>query len=232
METLLISSNFLLRYINAQSRVTPHSKTLIDNIFSNTIEDGSISGNLVRAISDHYDQFLLMKNVTNKKNIANTEVYHQDFQKINEKKFEKDLQNNIWEDALELHSDDVDKSFETFFSTIKSIIDRHAPLKKMSLKERKLKLKPWLTKGILTSINNKSKTYRKYCRAKDQNREHELHTRFKQYRNSLNNIIKVSKANHYHQYFTTSKRNLLKIWRGIKEIIHTKPKKQTKCKFS
>ena len=77
-----------------------------------------------------------------------------------------------------------------FFSTIKSIIDRHTPLKKMSLKERKLKLKPWLTKGIFTSINNKCKTYQKYCRTKDQNRKHELHTLFKQYRNSLNNIIK------------------------------------------
>ena len=83
--------NFLLPYISAPSRVTPHSKTLIDNIFPNTTEDGSISGNLVTAISDNYGQFLLMKNLTNKKNIANREVYHQDLQKINEKKFENDL---------------------------------------------------------------------------------------------------------------------------------------------
>ena len=124
-------ANFLLPYISTPSRVTPHSKTLIDNIFSNMIEDGSISGNLVTAISDHYDQFLLMKIPSNKKNIANTEAFHQDFQKINEKRLENDLQNTNWEDALELHSDDVDKSFGTFFSTIKSIIDRHdAPLKK------------------------------------------------------------------------------------------------------
>ena len=68
-----------------------------------------------------------------------------------------------------------------FFSTITSIIDRHAPLNKIPLKEHKLKLKPWLTEGILTSINNKNKTYRKCCRAKDQNRKHELLTHFKQY---------------------------------------------------
>ena len=49
-----IYASFLLPYISAPSRVTPHSKALIDNIFSNTIEDGSISGNLVTAISDHY----------------------------------------------------------------------------------------------------------------------------------------------------------------------------------
>ena len=35
-------ANFLLPYISAPSRVTPHSKTLNDNIFSNMIEDGSI----------------------------------------------------------------------------------------------------------------------------------------------------------------------------------------------
>ena len=100
----------------------------------------------------------------------------------------------------------------------------------MSLKERKLKLKPWLMKDILTSINNKNKTSRKYSRAKDQNRKHELHTPFKQYRNSLNNIIKVSKANHYHQILPQT-RNLWKIWEGIKEI-YTLSQKQTKYTFS
>ena len=174
-------ASFLLPYINTPSRLTPHSKTVIDNIFSNTIEDSSISGNLVTTISDHYSQFLLMKNLNNKKNITKTEVYHQDFQNINEKRLENDLQNTSWDDVLEVHIEDVDKSSDTFFSTINSITDRHAPLKKMSLKEHKLKLKPWIMKGILTSINNKNKTYRKYCRAKDQNRKHELHTLFKQY---------------------------------------------------
>ena len=47
-------ANFLLPYISAPSRVTSHSKTNIDNIFSNTIQDVSISGNLVTAISDRY----------------------------------------------------------------------------------------------------------------------------------------------------------------------------------
>ena len=56
-------ASFLLPYINTPSRVIPHSthsKTLIDNIFSNMIEDSSVSGNLVTTISDHYGEFLLM----------------------------------------------------------------------------------------------------------------------------------------------------------------------------
>ena len=34
-------ANFFLPYIIAPSRVTAHSKTLINNIFLNTVEDGS-----------------------------------------------------------------------------------------------------------------------------------------------------------------------------------------------
>ena len=68
----------------------------------------------------------------------------------------------------------------------------------MSVKERKLRAKPVITKGILTSINNKNKTYRKYCRAKNQTRRDELHNLFKKYQNSINKIIKVSKAKYYH----------------------------------
>ena len=40
-------ASFLLLFISTPSRVTPRSKTLIDNIFPNNIEDGSISGNIV-----------------------------------------------------------------------------------------------------------------------------------------------------------------------------------------
>ena len=56
-------TNFLLPYASTPSRVKTHSRTLIDNIFSNNIEDGLISGNIISTISDHYAQFLLMKNM-------------------------------------------------------------------------------------------------------------------------------------------------------------------------
>ena len=64
---------------------------------------------------------------------------------------------------LDVNNGDVDKSFESFITIVNSIIAEHAPLKKISVKERKPRAKPWITKGILTSINNKNKTYRKYC---------------------------------------------------------------------
>ena len=59
----IMYTNFLLPYITIPTRVTTHSKTLIDNIFSSNIEDGLISGNIITTISDHYAQFLLQKNI-------------------------------------------------------------------------------------------------------------------------------------------------------------------------
>ena len=59
----IMYTNFLLPYITIPTRVTTHSKTLIDNIFSNNIEDGLISGNIITTISDHYAQFLLQKSI-------------------------------------------------------------------------------------------------------------------------------------------------------------------------
>ena len=92
----------------------------------------------------------------------------------------------------------------------------------MSVKEQRLRARPCITKGILTSINNKNKRYWRYCWPKNQTRRDELHNLIKKYQNSINKIIKVSKAKHYHWYSNINKRNLLKVWKGIKEIIHSK----------
>ena len=83
-------TNFLLPYISTPSRVTTHSRTLIDNIFSNNIEDGLISGNIISTISDHYAQFLLMKNMKIKQK-ETTDIYRHDFKKFNEVQFDVDF---------------------------------------------------------------------------------------------------------------------------------------------
>ena len=46
-----------------------------------------------------------------------------------------------------------------------------------------------------------------------------MHNLFKSYRNSLNKIARLSKANHY-KTFEDNKNKLNKVWKGIKEIIN------------
>ena len=62
--------NVLLPYLISATCVFPRSQTLIDNIFSNIIEQDIISGNITTTISDHYIQFVLFKNkIKSKTNI-------------------------------------------------------------------------------------------------------------------------------------------------------------------
>ena len=58
-----IASNSILPYILKPARLTSHSKTLTDNIFSNILSSEIISGNLTVTISDHLPQFLFAANI-------------------------------------------------------------------------------------------------------------------------------------------------------------------------
>ena len=73
-------------------------------------------------------------------------------------------------------------------------------------------------------MRKKDKIRRKQCRAKNQALRESLKAKFKTYRNTINNLIRRSKTNHYNNFFKSNKQNLIKTWQGIKEIIHSKPK--------
>ena len=161
-----LDSNFLLPYISTPSRVTTHSRTLIDNIFSNNIEDGLISGNIISTTSDHYAQFLLLKNMKIKQK-ETTDIYSHDFKIFDEAQFESELYNTDWKSVLEINKKDVNFSFSKFFETFNNLLQKHAPIKKLSNKDKKTMKKPWITKGILKSIEKKNRIYRKCIRTKN-----------------------------------------------------------------
>ena len=62
---------------------------------------------------------------------------------------------------------DVDLSYKTFLDKITKLLDIHAPVKKLSHKEKKSLSKPWLTKGILQSIKQENALGKKFIRTKD-----------------------------------------------------------------
>ena len=57
-----LASNSFIPLILQPTRITSHSNTLIDNIFSN-VDPDVISGNLTATISDHLPQFSIIPNM-------------------------------------------------------------------------------------------------------------------------------------------------------------------------
>ena len=58
-----ISSHLFLPHITQSTRTRDSSKTLIDNIFSDTLIENTISGNLTATISDHLPEFNILPNI-------------------------------------------------------------------------------------------------------------------------------------------------------------------------
>ena len=71
------------------------------------------------------------------------------------KKFITDLEKVNQDNILNVFEGNVNKSFQNFSNKITDTLNKHVPITKLSLKEIKSNNKPWLTKGIIKSINQK-----------------------------------------------------------------------------
>ena len=62
----------------------------------------------------------------------------------------------------ELTEANFDKNFDAFTSLIQKVIDKHAPLKQLSRKQKKLKIKPWITKDVYAKIRTKRRMHKSH----------------------------------------------------------------------
>ena len=96
-----------------------------------------------------------------------TGIYSHDFKIFDETQFESELCNTDWKSVLEINKKDVNFSFSKFFETFNNLLQKHAPIKKLSNKDKKTMKKPWITKGMIKSIEKKNRIYRKCIRTKN-----------------------------------------------------------------
>ena len=121
---------------------------------------------------------------------------------------------------------DAEKSMNNLLNLTNRIIDTYYPLHKLTKKEFKQTLKPWITTGILNSIQRKDELFRRYMACKDNVIKSNTHNEYKALKNRITSLIHFSKKNYYTKYFDQYSNNIKKIWTGIKGIINIKTKDQ------
>ena len=121
-----MSFYFFQPYILQPTRITDHSATLIDNIYFNSIEHVTMSGNLIYDISDHLPNFLIIRKLNYK--TYDKEIFIRDYSHYNEQDFNEEISVVDWNTVT--NTDDVDTAFNTFYDKLATIIDKHVPLKK------------------------------------------------------------------------------------------------------
>ena len=144
--------------ITRPTRITAHSKTLIDNIFTNNIEDEIMSGNIICTISDHLPQYAVVKLVTEKNHPKQKKQTFKNYKKFNLPNFCENLNKINWD---QLHANEnSNKKFDTFIKTINNLIESNTPTETKKLLFKKSH-KPWITQGVLISIETKKKLAKK-----------------------------------------------------------------------
>ena len=194
------------------TRITYHSATSIDNIFFNSLEHYAISGNIVCGITDHLPNFLIITKLSSSP--KNFKLYKRDYSRLDNDMLIFEVSKVNWEEVLNSESGvlDINTVFQNFYLCISNLINKHAPLRKLTRKEIKSLSKPWVTPGIQTSIRLKEKFYKRFL----ETRNIYFLTRYTFYRNKITQLLKASEKNYYHNYFIANSKNIKKPGQALK----------------
>ena len=226
----ILSSNLFIPHIIHPTRITPHTKTLIDNIFSNlpNFSQGK-SGNITLSISDHLAQYLTIPLETGN-SIPDKDYYKRDTKNFDRENFFLDLLSIDWDEVIKLDLKDPNISFAEYYTTINNLIDKYMPLRKMTKKEVKLMFKPWITPDILKSMKERDSLKYQYNHTKDQTKKSDLDKKYKEAKNRIIENTRQNKKTYFQEFFAKNANDIKNTWKGIRNLINIKNKNKTQPK--
>ena len=201
----------LLPQIIQPTRTTDNSATIVDNIFTNNMNNKKCSGNIITDFSDHYTQFVSV--FRERMDYKSINIYKRDYSKFSEESFRDDVSIQNFNNQYQ----DVNDKFNDFYFKLEACVERHAPLKKLTSKQVKLENKPWISADIQKMIRIRNKLFQRKKRQPNNEENKRLYNLF---RNRINRELKKSKRSYYVDFFEENNNNIKKTWDGIRSIIN------------
>ena len=211
-------TNFLIiimfPLIDRPTRITSHSATLLENIFTNVFDNKIKSGVCVSDITDHYPIFQITSSLSIKNRPCRTN-YSRSFTQCNMRTFVNRIELVDWNDIISVNS--VNQAYSLFLDKLANIYDHCFPVrcKNINVGSNCIPRKPWITSAILTSVRRKNKLFIKFKSSPTDSNKLLLAN----YRNKLTNLIHVSKKNYYCNFLDTHKHNLKQTWQILNDFL-------------
>ena len=210
----ILNTHGLLPFIIHPSRVVEGQiPSLIDNIFSNNYQQYILSGNIYLTLSEHFSQFASV--IREKIDVRKISMFGRNYSKFSEDHFRDDVSIQRWKQD----SNDANILMSDFIWRLDGCAERHAPIKKLSPPEIKLRLNPWMTPEILKLIRVRDRLFARKKREPDNDL---VKVTYNRVRNIVSRKILKSKRDHHKSYFETHNNNIKKTWEGIKKIVNIK----------
>lgn len=196
-------------YIKENTRVTESTASCIDHIF---IRGENACGNVYKiipvvlesSVTDHYPVIvsIILKNKETNRKVKTKNKLLLD-------KLIQNLQTDSWNDVLDIN--DPELADQIFNKKLSNYITSNTVKENISSKH--LKIKPWITKGIINSIRKRDDL--KTNSIKHPSEENKR--AYRNYRNHLTKIIKKAKNCYYKNKIIEGNKNSKKIWNLINE---------------
>ena len=215
----MLFDNNLLPIITKPTRLTEHTATLIDHIYTNSPLPYMTSGILTVDISDHLPVFCVMKSQIER---TDTKEYNKDYSKFKKELFLNDINSINWEEIFKPDKN-LHKKTQNMIDSLSNIVNKHVPMKRVTQAKQIQLNKPWITKGILKSIKRKRRMYRTHYLSKDAKKINA----YKKYANMITVLKQKSKKDFYSTQFLKYKYNLKHTWKLIGTLIKRKTKGQS-----
>lgn len=214
-----IISHGLKPTITKPTRVTEHSATLIDHIYTNLVNSNIHSGIIYTDISDHLGTFSVIKNegIPQPNRCRLIRIFSDEAIY----RFNSLLQHLDFSDVYTCNI--ASEAYNLFLHRYLEIYDTCFPLKTVRCKPKFTKRQPWLTKGLLVSSNHKNKLLKKKL-------NNPTATNMNYYKTYCNMFIKISryaKKLYYTNILNSYQNDIKKSWSILNELIQKAKSKGT-----
>ena len=197
------------------------SSSLIDNIFTTNLSNDISACILNVHISDHQPVIIFCNDeVPLSRTKYFTITTNSDKAKTN---FCQSFQNKQVFERLDNNNDNPNHNYQILEESLINSHNECFPTRVVMFNRKRHKISPWMTNGILKSINHRNRLYKNLKQYKpDSFMYTEKQLQFNRYRNELKKTITHAKRSHYKDLFKQFKFDMKKTWAVLSEILNRK----------
>ena len=232
----IASSYGFIQIVSRPTRLTDHSATLIDHIYTNNLEDTISCNVLTTDMSDHLAIVTTInldntptssyRSASNSQNVSQTETRR--FNDTNNQKFRDLIIDENWAEIFN-NTHDANEQFNNLNTTYNKIYESAYPTIRQSRRQNeRVNPKPWILPWLEEAIERKNKSYYDFVKEPtDSNRR--KYDRLKKF---CNKHVDKAKNKHFKKFFEQNKENSKKQWQMINSLLNRKKSKPTSIKLT
>ena len=219
-----------IQTISRPTRITDHSATLIDHIYTNQIHDIASTGILTLDISDHLGTYISIPTHKRMPDIHDDQdlpVYSQ-INTENLSQFKEYIKNETWSEVMA--ESNTQTRYDKFIETYTKHYDNAFPKKAQSSSRRKIQRKnpkAWILPWLESACDRKNRAYKNFVKNPTINNK----VKYNNLKKCVQKHINIAKQKYYKKYFEQYNTDSRKQWQMLNSLLNRNSKKTETIKL-